>query len=59
MPKQDMCEKGHGANRVLGGVKKKGENKGILAAKRERKREEAEARNALTKPENRRAARRV
>lgn len=43
----------HGANRVKSSVKKKGENKGILAAKKLRKRQEAEARNAKT-PENRR-----
>lgn len=49
-----MHEASHGANRVKGSVKKKGENKGILAAKKARKREEAETRNANTLPENRR-----
>lgn len=33
-------------------------NKGVLRARRLQKREEAEARNAKTKPERRRAARR-
>jgi hypothetical protein len=42
----EKCLPGHGANRVLGSVKKKGGNKGILAAKRARKRLEAEERNA-------------
>lgn len=37
---------------------KRGSNKGILEARKERKREEAEARNAATLPENRRKARR-
>lgn len=49
-----MHESGHGANRVKGSVKKKGENKGILAAKRIRKRQEAEKRNSLSLEENRR-----
>lgn len=39
------CVPGHGANRVTGNVKKKGGNKGIAAAKKARKRAEAEARN--------------
>jgi hypothetical protein len=52
------CAPGHGVNRVTGHVKKKGGNKGILAAKRERKRLEAEARNAKTPFENTRAYRR-
>lgn len=37
---------------------KHGENKGTLAVKKLRKREEAEERNAKTKPENTRAHRR-
>lgn len=36
---------------------KRGSNKGIAQRKRDRKREEAEARNARTAPENRRKAR--
>jgi hypothetical protein len=38
---------------------KRGSNKGILTRKKERKREEAEARNARTQPGNRRSARRA
>jgi hypothetical protein len=48
----------HGANKNHpGAAKKRGENKGILAAKKQRKRTEAEARNLKTLPERRRAAR--
>jgi hypothetical protein len=50
-------QQGHGANRVTGSVKKKGGNKGIALVKKQRKRLEAEERNAKTKPENRRAFR--
>ena len=52
------CAQGHGLNRVTGSVKKKGGNKGILAARRVRKRVEAEQRNARTPPERHRAYRR-
>lgn len=49
----------HGANKNgPGAAKKKGGNKGILAAKRERKRQEAEARNARTPFERTREYRR-
>jgi hypothetical protein len=54
----EKCAPGHGLNRVSGHVKKKGGNKGILAAKKQRKRDEAEARNALTPLEQTRAYRR-
>ncbi len=40
----DQCDPGHGANRVKSQVRKKGGNRGIAAAKKIRKREEAEAR---------------
>ena len=49
----------HGANKNgPGAAKKKGGNKGIGSARREQKRVEAEARNALTPIERTRAYRR-
>ena len=48
----------HGANRVTGSVKKAGSNRGIAAARKQQKREEAEARNKLTPVERTRAYRR-
>jgi hypothetical protein len=43
----DRCEPGHGRNRVLDFAnRKRGHNKGIAAARREQKRQEAEARSA-------------
>ncbi len=47
----------HGANKNgPGAAKKKGGNKGIKAARQAQKRLDAEVRNALTAPENRRGA---
>lgn len=54
----DRCMPGHGLNRNNSSTQKKGGNKGIAAAHKERKRREAEERNARTLPENRRKYRR-
>lgn len=49
------CDPAHGANKNRpGAAKKRGENKGIKAARQEQKRIEAEARNAKTPPQRRR-----
>jgi hypothetical protein len=48
------CIPGHGANRVTGTVKKRGENKGIAKAKKEQRRLDAIFRNSVTDKENRR-----
>ena len=59
MAKQRFHDNSHGANKdAPGAAKKRGENKGIAAARKTQKREEAEARNALTPPERRRSYRR-
>jgi hypothetical protein len=58
--KQRYHDNRHGLNRDgPGATKKRGGNKGIAAARKAQKREEAEARNARTLPQNRRSFRRL